>query len=165
MSRGRAPGSGFSRPAPHRGSKGDDNQGLPSRPFSLPPGYLERYGVPIPQPAPGETRTPRPGLTRGWSPPRGYLEYYGISPPVPAEAPPNHSAPTHPIRPADSPLPHHAEAIIGSGPGASAAVPYRAEMEAALGRTSATSGCTWGIPQHNAVSSHSTHGRRPMGKR
>lgn len=53
---------------------------MASRPFSLPPGYYDLYGLPRPRPAEGAVQAKRSGLHQ--SPPAapGALEYYGIVP-------------------------------------------------------------------------------------
>jgi hypothetical protein len=77
MSHGKGSRSGSSRPTFHQEGGKHADQGLPSRPFWLPPGYYEYYGIRPPEPAQDSVQANRPGL-RGWSIPRGLLEYYGI---------------------------------------------------------------------------------------
>lgn len=69
-------GKNGSRPGSSKQSPdtGDDDQGTPSGPFSLPVGYYEYYGIPLPK---GGVKAKR-SLYPGRSLPRGYLEYYGI---------------------------------------------------------------------------------------
>jgi hypothetical protein len=78
MSYNKSSRSGSSKQPPHRGDGGHGDEGLPSRPFSLPPGYYDYYGIPRPQSAQGSVQAKRPGLNPGPSLPRGLLEYYGI---------------------------------------------------------------------------------------
>lgn len=78
MSHGKSSRSGSSKQPPHQGNGGHWDQVLPSRPFSLPPGYYDYYGIPRPEPAPGSVQAKRLGLNQGPPIPRGILEYYGI---------------------------------------------------------------------------------------
>jgi hypothetical protein len=75
MAHGKTSRSGSSQKTP-RGGTGQEGEGLPGRPFSLPPGYYELYGIRPPEPE----RSPahRVGLRPGRSLPRGLLEYYGM---------------------------------------------------------------------------------------
>jgi hypothetical protein len=82
MSHGKSSRSGSAKAPPHSQGTSDSAQGLPSRPFSLPPGYYELYGIRPPEPAQGTRFNPH----RGPSIPRGQLEYYGIAPPATADA-------------------------------------------------------------------------------
>ena len=76
MSHGKASRPVASRPPSH----GGDDEALSSRPFSLPPGYYERYGIRPLESAQGSLPAGRWGARRGPSIPRGLLEYYGIIP-------------------------------------------------------------------------------------
>ena len=86
MFQGKSSRSGSSRSLPGSGRDGRAQE-LPSRPFSLPPGYYELYGIRPPEPAPGRVQMKRSGLGPIPSGPPGLLEYYGIvSPTTPDRA-------------------------------------------------------------------------------
>jgi LysM repeat protein len=92
MSHGKSSRAGSSKQPPHQGGDGHGNQGIPSRPFSLPPGYYEYYGIRPPESAPGVVQAKRAGLNQGPSLPRGLLEYYGMVPRTSPEAAPGSEA-------------------------------------------------------------------------
>lgn len=82
MSHGKISRFGSPRQPSHQGNHGPGDQNLPSRRFSLPPGYYELYGIRPPEPPPVSLQMRRLGLNQGSSIPRGLLEYYGITPPA-----------------------------------------------------------------------------------
>lgn len=86
MSHGKSSRSGSSKQPPRQRNCGHGDQGIPSRPFSLPPGYYDYYGIPRPEPLQGSVQAKRPALNQG-PPPRGILEYYGIAPPATSDSP------------------------------------------------------------------------------
>jgi hypothetical protein len=84
MSQGKSSRSGSTKAPPRSGAHGPWDQRPPSRPFSLPPGYYELYGLRPPEPAPVQGK--RAGLHLTPPIPRGLLEYYGIVPPAAADS-------------------------------------------------------------------------------
>ena len=81
MSYGKSSRSGSSKRPSHQGDDARGEQGIASRPFSLPPGYYEYYGIRPPEPAPGAVQAKGSGLNQSPSiPASGILEYYGIVP-------------------------------------------------------------------------------------
>ena len=84
MSHGKSSRPGSAKEPPRSAGDGPPDQGLPSRPFSLPPGYYERYDIRPAEPASGGVQAKGFGLHRGTPIPRGLLEYYGIVPPATA---------------------------------------------------------------------------------
>lgn len=81
MSHGKSSRPGSSK-NPGSGRDGERTQDLPSRPFSLPAGYYEYYGIRPPETATGavQAKAPDPGQSPSHS--RELLEYYGIVPPA-----------------------------------------------------------------------------------
>lgn len=88
MSHGKSSRSGSSKQPSQKGNSGYGDESLPSRPFSLPPGYYDYYGIPRPKPAAESVQAKRPGLNQGPPIPRGLLEYYGIVPPATSDSSP-----------------------------------------------------------------------------
>ncbi|HEX2569225.1 MAG TPA: DUF4157 domain-containing protein [Polyangia bacterium] len=134
MTHGKSPRSGSSKTPSHQGHDGRENQGTPSRPFSLPPGYYDHYGIPRPEPAPGAVQAKRPGFHQGPPIPRGLLEYHGILPraiPDSASAQLQQKADGASARSEADPI-HEAAAHGTSGP--SGPLPYIDPIQKAFGR-------------------------------
>lgn len=74
MSSRKASRPGFSRQPSDQSHNGSGDEDAPARPFSLPLGYYDYYGIPRPKVAVQAKRSLYPIPTL----PRGYLEYYGI---------------------------------------------------------------------------------------
>jgi hypothetical protein len=89
MSHGKSSRSGSSQQPPRQRNSGRGDESLPGRPFSLPPGYYDYYGIPRPEPAQGSIQAKRSGLNQGPHLPLGLLEYYGIVPRTASESPPS----------------------------------------------------------------------------
>ena len=102
MSHSKGGRSGSSGRPPHQGRGGHGDQEVPSRPFSMPRGLAEYYGIRLPEPSPGEVQRRQSPLHQGWRPPPGYLEYYGITSKASASADPA-AAPATPASAASPP--------------------------------------------------------------
>lgn len=89
MSHGKSPRSGSSKQPPHQRTGEHGDKGLPSRPFSLPPGYYDYYGIPRPKSADVTIQAKRTGMNQGPPIPRGILEYYGIVPQAGSDSAPS----------------------------------------------------------------------------
>jgi hypothetical protein len=126
MSHGKSSRSGSSKQPSHQGPGGHGDEGLPSRPFSLPPGYFDYYGIPRPKPAEGAVQAKRPGLNQGPHIPRGVLEYYGIVPHAVSDSSPS------PVQQKEEPQAKPAPEVL---PAIAAAVPTSAEPMAVQAKT------------------------------
>jgi hypothetical protein len=150
MSHGRSSRSGSSKQPPHQGTGAHKDETLPSRPFSLPPGYYEYYGIRPPEKAQGAIQTKRPGLHQDPSVSRGVLEYYGIVPRSPSDPSPHpaesrdgaQTAPAQEALPAASAAPAPAEpmAIQAKSGGSASRSETEQIHEAAARGTSGPSG-------------------------
>lgn len=144
MSHGKSSRSGSSKQPPHHGNGSTGEQDLPSRPFSLPLGYYERYGIRPPEPASGAIQARRYGAPASRPIPRGLLEYYGVAPQT-TDGEPAHQVqpkgearaePTQRTEPAAPPMSeneqvHEAAATGIAGP--SGSLPYLDQIQKSFG--------------------------------